>query len=157
MSTTPVTSSNPTSGSGSTSTSGLPSGQSLNNMFLQLLIAQLQNQDPTQPVDPSTFIGQLAQFSELSEVTSIYQLLTQVIPGSGTSTSETGTSSGDSAQPAAATPNAVPPVDGMLPSQPAPAAVLPASSLPTSSPAANPQNFFSPSVSALTNKLQGVF
>src|SRR5579863_1929320 len=64
-------------------TNGLPTGQSLNNMFLQLLVAQLQNQDPTSPVDPSTFVGQLAQFSELSEVTSIYTLLQGVVPASG--------------------------------------------------------------------------
>ncbi len=64
---------------------GLPTGQSLNNMFLQLLVAQLQNQSPLDPMDPSQFVGQLAQFSELSEVTSIYQLLSQFTPGSGTS------------------------------------------------------------------------
>src|ERR1700674_5747518 len=71
-------------------TNGLPSGQSLNNMFLQLLVAQLQHQDPTTPVDPSQFIGQLAQFSELSEVTSIYTLLQQVVPGAGGSGSGSG-------------------------------------------------------------------
>jgi flagellar basal-body rod modification protein FlgD len=49
--------------------------QSLNNMFLKLLVAQLQHQSPLNPMDPSQFVGQLAQFSELSEVTSIYQLL----------------------------------------------------------------------------------
>src|ERR1700733_12714246 len=86
MSTTPVTTPNPpTTG---TTTSGLPSSQSLNNMFLQLLVAQLQNQDPLDPQDPSQFVGQLAQFSELSEVTSIYQLLQSEAPatsGSGSS------------------------------------------------------------------------
>src|ERR1700733_5671870 len=92
MSTTPVTTPNPpTTG---TTTSGLPSSQSLNNMFLQLLVAQLQNQDPLDPQDPSQFVGQLAQFSELSEVTSIYQLLQQVVPGA--STPPTGSVSGGS-------------------------------------------------------------
>jgi hypothetical protein len=88
MSTPPVTTP-PT-----TSSTGLPTGQSLNNMFLQLLVAQLQNQDPTDPVDPSQFVGQLAQFSELSEVTSIYTLLQQYVPASG--------STGSSATPPAA-------------------------------------------------------
>lgn len=60
-----------------TSSSGVPNSQSLNNMFLQLLVAQLQHQSPLSPMDPSQFVGQLAQFSELSEVTSIYQLLQQ--------------------------------------------------------------------------------
>ena len=33
------------------------------NTFLQLLVAQIQNQDPTQPMDSSTFLTQLAEFS----------------------------------------------------------------------------------------------
>jgi flagellar basal-body rod modification protein FlgD len=33
--------------------------------FLKLLMAQLSNQDPTQPADPTTFTTQLAQFSQL--------------------------------------------------------------------------------------------
>jgi flagellar basal-body rod modification protein FlgD len=39
------------------------------NVFLQLLVAQLKNQDPTQPADGTAFITQLAQFSELSNTT----------------------------------------------------------------------------------------
>jgi flagellar basal-body rod modification protein FlgD len=35
------------------------------NMFLQLLVAQLKNQDPSQPMDSSTFVTQLAQFQQL--------------------------------------------------------------------------------------------
>ena len=35
------------------------------NDFLKLLMAQLQNQDPTQPSDPTAFTAQLAQFSQL--------------------------------------------------------------------------------------------
>ncbi len=35
------------------------------NMFLQLLVTQLKNQDPTQPMDSTTFVTQLAQFQQL--------------------------------------------------------------------------------------------
>jgi len=35
------------------------------NMFLQLLVAQLRNQDPMNPSDSSQFVGQLAQFQQL--------------------------------------------------------------------------------------------
>jgi flagellar basal-body rod modification protein FlgD len=40
-------------------------------MFLQLLVAQLKNQDPTAPTDPTQFVGELAQFSELEQDISI--------------------------------------------------------------------------------------
>jgi flagellar basal-body rod modification protein FlgD len=43
------------------------------NMFLQLLVAQLQNQDPTQPMDSSTFVTQLAQFQQLESTVNMGQ------------------------------------------------------------------------------------
>jgi len=39
------------------------------NVFLQLLVSQLKNQDPENPADGTQFITQLAQFSELSNTT----------------------------------------------------------------------------------------
>jgi flagellar hook assembly protein FlgD len=61
--------------------SALPNSQGLNDMFLQLLVAQLQHQSPLEPMDPTQFVGQLAQFSELSEVTQINQLLQKELAG----------------------------------------------------------------------------
>jgi len=40
-------------------------------MFLQLLVSQLQNQDPLNPTDSTTLVTQLAQFSELEQVIGI--------------------------------------------------------------------------------------
>ena len=37
------------------------------NMFLQLLVAQLRNQDPMNPTDGTAFVGQLAQFQQLEQ------------------------------------------------------------------------------------------
>ena len=37
------------------------------NAFLQLLIAQLQNQDPTAPMDPTEHVSQLASFSAVEQ------------------------------------------------------------------------------------------
>lgn len=39
--------------------------------FMQLMIAQLRNQDPTQPMDPSNFLSQLAQFGTVSGIQSM--------------------------------------------------------------------------------------
>lgn len=35
--------------------------------FLQLLVAQLKNQDPTKPMDPTTFVTQLAEFNDVEQ------------------------------------------------------------------------------------------
>jgi flagellar basal-body rod modification protein FlgD len=37
------------------------------NSFLQLLIAEMQHQDPTNPTDPTQFISQLASFSSVEQ------------------------------------------------------------------------------------------
>jgi flagellar basal-body rod modification protein FlgD len=39
--------------------------------FLKLLVAQLQHQDPGNPMDSSAFMGQLAQFSSLEQMTNV--------------------------------------------------------------------------------------
>lgn len=62
-----------TSGSGTTSTNAATLDTPTESMFLQLLIAQMQNQDPTSPQDPTQFVGELAQFSELEQVLGIRQ------------------------------------------------------------------------------------
>jgi flagellar basal-body rod modification protein FlgD len=49
------------------------------DQFMKLLIAQLQNQDPTNPVDNSQMIAQLAQFSQLQETQQMTKSLNQFI------------------------------------------------------------------------------
>lgn len=46
--------------------------------FLQLMVKQLQNQDPFKPLDPSQFLGQLAQFSSVSSLTSMSKSVGQL-------------------------------------------------------------------------------
>jgi flagellar basal-body rod modification protein FlgD len=43
------------------------------SQFLQLLVTQLQNQDPMNPMDNQQFITQLASFSSLEQLMSINQ------------------------------------------------------------------------------------
>ena len=53
---------------GSPQKSGSTSSTFVNEQtFLQLLVTQLQHQDPTQPQDATQFVAQLAQFSSLEQ------------------------------------------------------------------------------------------
>lgn len=45
--------------------------------FLMLLVAELRNQDPTQPMDDREFISQLAQFNTLEQMQQMNATLTQ--------------------------------------------------------------------------------
>ncbi len=54
------------------------------NDFMTLLVTQLKNQDPTNPVDPTQFVGQLVQFNSLEQLISINQELSPSSTGSGT-------------------------------------------------------------------------
>jgi len=47
--------------------------------FLKLLIAQLQHQDPTSPMDSNAFMGQLAQFSQLEQTTNMAESVGQLM------------------------------------------------------------------------------
>ncbi len=49
------------------------------NQFLELLVAQLQNQDPMNPVDNQQFIAQLATFSSLEQLISINQGVSKLV------------------------------------------------------------------------------
>lgn len=78
-----------------------PSTDVNKNMFLQLLVAQLQNQDPLNPTDSSQFVTQLAEFQQLEQsvnsgqdITAIRQDLDQMVGNTTTSGNTSGTQSG---------------------------------------------------------------
>ena len=76
----------------SASSSTTSSSQTVDkNMFLQLLVAQLQNQDPLNPSDGTQFVAQLAQFQQLEQsmnqgqdITAMRQDLDQIAAGGAT-------------------------------------------------------------------------
>ncbi|MDA8064293.1 MAG: flagellar hook capping protein [Thermaerobacter sp.] len=63
------------SGTGSSGIGPLSSAspQQLQNQFLQLLAAELQYQNPSQPVNSTQFIAQLAQFSTMQQIAQLSQ------------------------------------------------------------------------------------
>lgn len=73
-STSGVDGSTPSSGAGTTGSSA--TSNPLNQLdnaqtFLQLLVAQLQNQDPTNPTDPTAFMTEIAQLTSVESQTSL--------------------------------------------------------------------------------------
>jgi len=85
----------PANGATSSSSSSSNSVNSLanENTFLQLLIAQVQNQDPTNPADPVQFVGELVSFSQLEQLLGINQGVQSLVTNSTpTNSTNNGTS-----------------------------------------------------------------
>src|SRR5271157_4540891 len=59
--------SNANAGSGAAATTTAGAVQVTENMFMQLLVAQLENQDPMSPEDGTQFVTQLAQLQQLEQ------------------------------------------------------------------------------------------
>jgi flagellar basal-body rod modification protein FlgD len=64
-------SSSSSAAAGSSATATLQADGLGENAFLNLLVTQMQNQDPLDPEDNTTFLAQLAQFSSLEQLTGI--------------------------------------------------------------------------------------
>jgi flagellar basal-body rod modification protein FlgD len=104
MSPTSSTTSNPltnqtssnSSNSGNTATSG-SDPLANESTFLTLLVSQLQNQDPLNPVDSTQFVSQLTEYSQLEQLIGIKanttNLLTDVTPGTTPTSTDSGTGS----------------------------------------------------------------
>jgi flagellar basal-body rod modification protein FlgD len=67
-----------TTGNSSSSSSGGLAGLSTAD-FLNLFIAQLQNQDPLNPTSSDQFLTQTAQFSQVQGITQLNQNITQMM------------------------------------------------------------------------------
>jgi flagellar basal-body rod modification protein FlgD len=85
------------SSSNSTTSQSTDTSQVTKNMFLQLLVAQIKNQDPLNPSDGVQFLTQLAQFQQLEQSMNMGQDLTAIrtdleqiaLTGTGGTTSTT--------------------------------------------------------------------
>jgi flagellar basal-body rod modification protein FlgD len=78
----------------SSSVAGLAASDSLANeqTFLQLLVAQLKNQDPSNPMDGTQFVTQLAEFSQLEQQLAMRQDLDKMAGAMTTAAASNGSS-----------------------------------------------------------------
>jgi len=51
------------------------SASSLENEFISLMVAQIQNQDPLNPLDGTEYVGQLAQFSQVQSTENMASMM----------------------------------------------------------------------------------
>ena len=74
-----ISQNNFTANSGSSAaTAATGTSQVTKNMFLQLLVAQIKNQDPLSPTDGVQFLTQLAQFQQLEQSMNMGQDLSAI-------------------------------------------------------------------------------
>ena len=101
MSTSPITAASNTATDLSNSSKDSSKNQNIDsglgqNAFLQLLVTQLQHQDPLQPQDDTQFLAQLAQFTSLEQLTNINTSLQQLVTLAGGTASSSSTSNSSS-------------------------------------------------------------
>jgi flagellar basal-body rod modification protein FlgD len=76
-----ASSSTGTSSTSSTSSSTNSNGLGDPNLFISLLTAQLQAQDPLNPMSPTDMVNQLTEVSSLQQLVNINQTLTDISTG----------------------------------------------------------------------------
>jgi len=92
------------------STSSTSGATNLGSTFLNLLSTELQNQDPTAPVDSTAMVGQMISLNQLDQLISINQTLGATPTSVTGATAASGTAAAASATPTAtAAKAAVPP------------------------------------------------
>ena len=74
------------------------SAGSIGGTFLTLLVQELQNQDPTAPMDSTQMVGQMISLNQLDQLTSINQVLSDAFGSSApTSSNASGGATSNSA------------------------------------------------------------
>ena len=106
----------PNATSGSSSSTSDPSG--LNSVFLNLLTQELQNQDPTAPMDSTAMVGQMISLNQLNELYSINSTLTNATGASSSTNARVSSQSATQAANAALAAMASPAAGAMTSSFP---------------------------------------
>lgn len=85
------------SSSGSSTTGNSLDPSNLGTTFLNLLVQELKNQDPTQPMDPTAMVGQMISLNQLDQLIGINQTLNPSAATTGTSGATAGAQGGSAA------------------------------------------------------------
>jgi flagellar hook assembly protein FlgD len=106
MSIYPVSAATPNASDSTAGGSASSSATDYTSMFMQLLSTELQSQDPTQTMDPTTMVTQMVQINQLSDVAGIYSILqgSNATASGSTATSDvSNATASNSSQPAQST------------------------------------------------------
>jgi flagellar basal-body rod modification protein FlgD len=68
-----------------TAQSTTQTANSAEQTFINLLVTELQSQDPTSPMDPTTMVGQMFQMNQLQQLIDINQTLSTALGGASPS------------------------------------------------------------------------
>lgn len=101
----------------SAAASGTPSSAAMSptdplaseSTFLTLLVSQLQNQDPLDPVDSNQFVSQLTEYSQLEQLIGIHSDTTSLATAATPPTSSTTPAAAAVETPGTISPNTVVP------------------------------------------------
>lgn len=85
----PVSSSTASSAASSSGANASPPATVDYSSFLQLLVAELKNQDPTSPTDPTQYMSQLASFSSVEQQVQTNSKLDSLLTASSLGQAET--------------------------------------------------------------------
>ncbi|HEX4065878.1 MAG TPA: flagellar hook capping FlgD N-terminal domain-containing protein [Acidobacteriaceae bacterium] len=137
------------SGDSSTNSATTSSANITANDFLELLVSEMKNQDPTSQTDPNEYINQLVQVNSLEQLVQINSDLSGSSGSAGTGSSG-GTGSGTDGSTAAVVSGAAGQSNAVAAAAKAPAAAVSSGNLS----AANPGNAASHVASALATAAQ---
>lgn len=85
----------PTNSQGSAATTAAADSATITaNDFLTLLVAEMKNQDPTQPTDPNAYITQMVNVNSLQQLIGINQGVTSLDTAASASTAPTTSGTG---------------------------------------------------------------
>jgi flagellar basal-body rod modification protein FlgD len=96
----PLTQTAAATATSSTAAATAAAANNAESSFMQMLVTELQSQDPTSPMDPTQMVGQMLSMNQLNELIAINATLENAFPNSGSATGSSTTSTSSTPSPA---------------------------------------------------------